>query len=40
MPIEINICEDFEMVVRPFALGLIFCPPLALITKNEELESP
>jgi hypothetical protein len=24
----------------PFALGLILSPPLALITKNRELESP
>jgi hypothetical protein len=24
----------------PFALGLIFSPPLALIAKNGELESP
>jgi hypothetical protein len=24
----------------PFALGLIFSPPLALIAKNEDVESP
>jgi hypothetical protein len=30
------------VVVRsgPFAFGLILSPPLALIAKNEELESP
>ena len=28
------------MVVGPFALGLIFSPPLTLIAKNRELESP
>jgi hypothetical protein len=33
--------EIFEMVVvRPFALGLIFSPPLALIAKNGDFESP
>jgi hypothetical protein len=44
MPIE-EYTEFVEMVVRswwcgPFALGLIFSPPLALSAKNRDLQSP
>jgi hypothetical protein len=39
IPIEIN---KFLKIwwCGPFALGLILSPPLALIAKNKELESP
>jgi hypothetical protein len=41
IPIEINICEISKLWwCDPFALGLILSPPLALIAKNEEFESP
>jgi hypothetical protein len=40
IPIEINISEILKWWCSPFALGLILSPPLALIAKNEELESP
>jgi hypothetical protein len=43
IPIEIN-TSFFLIILKwwcgPFALGLILSPPLALISKNEELESP
>jgi hypothetical protein len=33
--------ENFEIWwCSPFALGLIFSPPLALIAKNGDVESP
>jgi hypothetical protein len=41
IPIEINICEILKWWwCGPFALGLILSPPLALIAKNGELDSP
>jgi hypothetical protein len=41
IPIEILICEILKWWwCGPFALGLILSPPLALIAKNRELESP
>jgi hypothetical protein len=44
-PIEIyQLKVHFEIFLKwwcgPFALGLIFSPPLALSAKNGELESP
>jgi hypothetical protein len=34
------IFENFDWWCGPFALGLIFFSPLALIAKNEDFESP
>jgi hypothetical protein len=40
-PIEINICGILKWWwCGPFALDLILSPPLALIAKNGELDSP
>jgi hypothetical protein len=39
-PIEILILEISKWWCGPFALGLIFSPPLALSAKSGELESP
>jgi hypothetical protein len=39
-PIEINICENFEMLVRSFCFGLNTFSPFDINRQNGELESP